>query len=105
MQISGESKDQVVVIGEEVDSISLTRSLRKKVGSARLVSMGEVKEIVKVEEAQKKEDNVQASSNYQSILSHYNMTIYMQPWVYYKVVHAKSPDFCCIVGLSRLIKV
>ena len=99
MQISGESKDQVVVIGEEVDLVSLIRSSRKKVGSARLVSMGEVKEIVKVEEAQKKEDNVQASSNDQSILSpyHYNKTTYPQPCVYYKVVHAKNPDFCCII--------
>ncbi|XP_062086940.1 heavy metal-associated isoprenylated plant protein 16-like isoform X2 [Humulus lupulus] len=42
VQIAGEHRDQVIVIGE-VDSVSLTRSLRKKLGSATLVSVEEVK--------------------------------------------------------------
>ncbi|GMN22039.1 hypothetical protein TIFTF001_045597 [Ficus carica] len=47
VQISGEDKDQVEVVGDKIDSVSLTRSLRKKVGYATLLSVEEVKEITK----------------------------------------------------------
>ncbi|KAF4386753.1 hypothetical protein F8388_006708 [Cannabis sativa] len=40
VQMAGD-KDQVIVIGE-VDSVRLTRSLRKKFGSATLVSVEQV---------------------------------------------------------------
>jgi chromosome segregation ATPase len=49
--IEGEDKSQVVVTGEEVDSACLTRSLRKKVGYATIVS------VKKLEEEEKEEDN------------------------------------------------
>ncbi|KAF8407687.1 hypothetical protein HHK36_006822 [Tetracentron sinense] len=42
--IEGEDKDQVVVIGDGVDSVCLTLLLRKKVGYASLISVAEVKE-------------------------------------------------------------
>ncbi|KAJ6313802.1 hypothetical protein OIU78_017445 [Salix suchowensis] len=32
--LEGADKDQIVVVGEEVDSVKLARSLRKKVGHA-----------------------------------------------------------------------
>ncbi|TKW39980.1 hypothetical protein SEVIR_1G215800v4 [Setaria viridis] len=41
--LAGDSKDQVVVVGEGVDSIKLTEALRKKVGDAQLVQVGENK--------------------------------------------------------------
>ncbi|KAL6314337.1 hypothetical protein AAG906_021046 [Vitis piasezkii] len=44
--IEGAEKDRVVVIGDGVDSASLTHCLRKKLGYATLVSVEEVKEKV-----------------------------------------------------------
>ncbi|PAN06739.1 hypothetical protein PAHAL_1G284900 [Panicum hallii] len=41
--LAGDGKDQVVVVGEGVDSIKLTSALRKKVGGAELVQVGEDK--------------------------------------------------------------
>ncbi|XP_062017361.1 heavy metal-associated isoprenylated plant protein 41-like [Rosa rugosa] len=55
VSIEGE-KDQVEVIGERIDSVTLTMSMRKKVGHADIVSIEEVKvEEVKVEEAVEEE--------------------------------------------------
>ncbi|RLN09355.1 uncharacterized protein C2845_PM11G09440 [Panicum miliaceum] len=42
--LTGDGKDQVVVVGEGVDSIKLTSALRRKVGGAELVQVGEDKE-------------------------------------------------------------
>jgi len=41
--IAGADKDQVVVVGEGVDSIKLTSDLRKKMGDAQLVEVAEDK--------------------------------------------------------------
>ncbi|XP_062217433.1 disease resistance protein Piks-1-like [Phragmites australis] len=41
--IAGDDKDQVVVVGDGVDSIKLTSALRKKVGPAQLVQVGDAK--------------------------------------------------------------
>ncbi|XP_057763824.1 heavy metal-associated isoprenylated plant protein 46-like [Salvia miltiorrhiza] len=41
--LAGASKDQVVVAGESIDAVELTRQLRKGVGYAELVSVGEDK--------------------------------------------------------------
>jgi len=41
--LEGQDRDQVVVIGNEVDVSCLTSSLRKKVGHATIVSVEEVK--------------------------------------------------------------
>ena len=42
--LAGEGKDQVVVVGDGVDSVKLTSALRKKVGHAQLMEVGEAKE-------------------------------------------------------------
>ncbi|KAJ9672538.1 hypothetical protein PVL29_025947 [Vitis rotundifolia] len=52
--IEGAEKDRVVVIGDGVDSASLTHCLRKKLGYATLVSVEEVKE--KVQDEKPKRD-------------------------------------------------
>ncbi|XP_031280310.1 heavy metal-associated isoprenylated plant protein 47-like [Pistacia vera] len=44
VEIQGEHKDQLVVIGDEVDSVKLTRSLRKEFQYANLLSVQEEKE-------------------------------------------------------------
>ncbi|CAM0945490.1 unnamed protein product [Alopecurus aequalis] len=41
--LSGDDKDQVVVVGDGIDSVKLTTALRKKVGHAQLVQVGEAK--------------------------------------------------------------
>ncbi|KAG8071221.1 hypothetical protein GUJ93_ZPchr0006g40860 [Zizania palustris] len=41
--LAGDAKDQVVVVGDGVDSVRLTNLLRKKVGHAQLVEVAEVK--------------------------------------------------------------
>ncbi|KAG6407132.1 hypothetical protein SASPL_130116 [Salvia splendens] len=41
--LAGAEKDQVVVVGESIDAVVLTRQLRKGVGHAELVSVGEDK--------------------------------------------------------------
>ncbi|XP_050138678.1 heavy metal-associated isoprenylated plant protein 47-like [Malus sylvestris] len=51
VSIEGENKDLVEVIGDDVDSVCLTRSLRKKLGcSCTIVKVEEVKPAVKTEE-------------------------------------------------------
>ncbi|GMY30792.1 heavy metal-associated isoprenylated plant protein 47-like [Fagus crenata] len=54
--IEGSDKDQLVVIGEGVDSANLTCSLRKKLCHATLLSVEEVKE-KKAEEKPKPPEN------------------------------------------------
>ena len=41
--IEGESRDQLVVTGDGVDSVCLTNQIRKKFRSANIISVGEVK--------------------------------------------------------------
>ena len=41
--LDGEGKDRVVVIGDGVDAVKLTKCLRKKLGHADIVSLGEHK--------------------------------------------------------------
>ncbi|XP_059444551.1 heavy metal-associated isoprenylated plant protein 47-like [Corylus avellana] len=54
--LEGPERDQVVVIGNEVDVSCLTNSLRKKVGHASIVSVEEVKPKPKPEEKKKEDD-------------------------------------------------
>ncbi|KAM0867602.1 hypothetical protein ACQ4PT_041865 [Festuca glaucescens] len=56
--LAGDGKDQVVVVGDGVDSVKLTSALRKKVGHAQLVQVGEVKK----EEEKKKPAEAAAAS-------------------------------------------
>ncbi|KEH15709.1 heavy metal transport/detoxification superfamily protein, partial [Medicago truncatula] len=41
--LEGDEKDKIVVIGDGVDAVTLTKCLRKKVGQTEIVSLGEVK--------------------------------------------------------------
>ncbi|KAI3978303.1 hypothetical protein MKX01_013101 [Papaver californicum] len=53
--LEGAEKDQVVVIGHNVDSAGLTSTLRKKVGHAKIIKIEEVKpDDKKKEEDEKK---------------------------------------------------
>ncbi|PON52914.1 Heavy metal-associated domain containing protein [Parasponia andersonii] len=94
VQIEGENKDHVVVVGDEVDSVSLTRSLRKKVGYATLLSVEQVKETKTEPEATKvEEDNAAAAS----ISSFHTIQHPEAPIVCCHVVHDQTPDNCSIL--------
>ncbi|XP_047077572.1 disease resistance protein Pikm1-TS-like [Lolium rigidum] len=41
--LAGDAKDQLVVVGDGVDPVKLTSALRRKVGPAQLVQVGDVK--------------------------------------------------------------
>ncbi|TKY72293.1 6-phosphofructokinase 2 [Spatholobus suberectus] len=41
--LEGEAKDNLVVIGDGVDAVKLTNSLRKRVGQTHIISLAEVK--------------------------------------------------------------
>jgi hypothetical protein len=41
--LAGDGKDMVVVVGDGIDSVKLTTALRKKVGHAQLVQVGDAK--------------------------------------------------------------
>ncbi|KAM0831385.1 hypothetical protein ACQ4PT_065583 [Festuca glaucescens] len=68
--LAGDGKDQVVVVGDGVDSVKLTTALRKKVGHAQLVQVGEVKK----EEEKKKPAEAAAAA----------IVEYAYPWHYYQ---------------------
>jgi len=53
--IKGDSKDQIGVTGEQIDSVRLTCLLRKKFCHAKLVSVGEVEKKVEKKEEKKEE--------------------------------------------------
>lgn len=88
MAIEGEEKDQVVVIGEGVDSADLTRLLRKKVGYASIISVEEVKPKDGPEEDDKDDPTpMQWSSSY----IHYPQN------PMYQVVYDPNPTGCSIM--------
>jgi hypothetical protein len=66
--LAGDSKDQVVVVGDGIDSVKLTTALRKKVGHAQLVTVGEVK----------KEEEKKPAATAASVVE------YTYPWNYYQ---------------------
>ncbi|KAJ7015405.1 heavy metal-associated isoprenylated plant protein 47 [Populus alba] len=76
------AKDQIVVVGEEVDSVKLAKSLRKKVGHAVLMSVQEEKDKGKDE---KKEDDKKPT-----------LYCYPQPPPY-AVVCESNPDSCTVL--------
>nr|POE83259.1 heavy metal-associated isoprenylated plant protein 47 [Quercus suber] len=86
--IEGADKSQVVVIGEGVDSASLTRSLRKKLGYATIESVQKLEESSAEKIPEEKEDNptpILWSSSYGQ---------YPQVPLYYAVVSDPYPSNC-----------
>ncbi|KAJ6422970.1 hypothetical protein OIU84_023990 [Salix udensis] len=64
--LDGADKDQIVVVGEEVDSVKLARSLRKKVGHASVMSVQEEKDKEKEKEKEKEKCSCQPIPYYYS---------------------------------------
>uniref|UniRef100_A0A2N9F7R8 HMA domain-containing protein n=1 Tax=Fagus sylvatica TaxID=28930 RepID=A0A2N9F7R8_FAGSY len=106
--VEGSDKDQLVVIGEGVDSANLTCSLRKKLCYATLLSVEEVKEKQKPEEKTKpkpkpkdeKPKNPESTSS-TSCSGCPQLPICPQyppfPTFYEVAVYDPSPSYCCIM--------
>ncbi|KAB5521959.1 hypothetical protein DKX38_026278 [Salix brachista] len=85
--LDGADKDQIVVVGEEVDSVKLARSLGKKVGHASLMSVQEEKE------KEKEKWSCQPIPYY-----------YSQPLTC-EVVGESNPNNCTVISLVPLKEV
>jgi hypothetical protein len=68
VSIAGDAKDQVVVVGDSVDSVKLTSALRKKVGPAHLV---QVADAAGKKEEPKKPAAPATAPEYQQFYCHY----------------------------------
>ncbi|KAK3200168.1 hypothetical protein Dsin_023583 [Dipteronia sinensis] len=87
VEIQGKEKDELVVIGNEVDSVRLARSLRKKLHSAYILSVEEEKE--KKEKDDKKDDKIELIP-YTCYPNH----VYGIPQA---VCYDQDPSFCSIM--------
>ncbi|KAL5565572.1 hypothetical protein UlMin_028736 [Ulmus minor] len=96
VEIGGEDKDRLVVTGDGVDPVCLTSSLRKKVGSATLLSVEELKETKKEEIKAVQVDSVCLTSS-QCVSSNYCPQYYCPQPVYQAVHHYPYPDPSCSI--------
>ncbi|KAK1405696.1 putative Heavy metal transport/detoxification superfamily protein [Heracleum sosnowskyi] len=62
--LSGDSKDQIEVTGEGIDTVELAKLLRKKIGSADLLSVGPAKADDKKDEKKNEASVVWGSQPY-----------------------------------------
>jgi hypothetical protein len=53
MGVTGDGKDRLEVVGDDIDTVCLVKCLRKKVGHAKILQMDEVKDKKTGEEAGK----------------------------------------------------
>lgn len=95
VSVEGEDKNLVVVIGEGIDSVGMTKSLRKKLGDAELVTVAPVEEKKKPEPEKQPDDKDKKPDNKE-----------IAPWFYgpgpvIHVVesfpHTYNPDPCPIM--------
>ncbi|KAL5737237.1 hypothetical protein ACOSP7_029998 [Xanthoceras sorbifolium] len=84
VEIKGEEKDQLVVIGTGVDSVKLVRSLRKKLHYANILSVEEEKE-------EKKDEKEKPNIN---LLPY---TYYPNPMISAVAPYDPDPSFCSIM--------
>ncbi|XP_059442232.1 heavy metal-associated isoprenylated plant protein 47-like [Corylus avellana] len=89
--IQGSENDQLVVSGEGVDSANLTRSLRKKLCYATILSVEEVKK-----KADTSKETTGASA---SVVSFSQFPAYYQPFpnYYHQVIDDPYPNNCAIM--------
>ncbi|KAJ0986947.1 hypothetical protein J5N97_005303 [Dioscorea zingiberensis] len=94
--LEGKDRDQLVVIGDGVDSINLTNILRKKVGHADLVTVNEVKKNVekKEKEGEKKASVQPTVANPVTLYTGYPPTTLI---VYEKPNDLNYTDSCSIL--------
>lgn len=101
VSIEGESKDQVAVTGDGIDSVCLTSRLRKKFCYATILSIADVK-------ASKNKDDDAGGTKEKETTSTENLSVPFSPYSYancpcpcpsYQVVYCEppNPSSCSIV--------
>ncbi|XP_018810724.1 heavy metal-associated isoprenylated plant protein 47-like [Juglans regia] len=88
--LDGQKTDQVVVVGDGVDAACLTKSLRKKVGYASLLTVEKVKETPEKKKEEAKKDPPPCARWTVPPCYH------PQP-EYYKVVYDPNPSSCALM--------
>ncbi|KAL5972366.1 hypothetical protein ACLOJK_041620 [Asimina triloba] len=88
--LDGEDKDQLVVIGEEVDSVNLTRKLRKKVGHTDIVAVEEKKD-------EKKDDKKDAKKDEKPEVQVITAGCHPYPYLLPVYDYDSSPTICSIL--------
>ncbi|KAK4279107.1 hypothetical protein QN277_016862 [Acacia crassicarpa] len=88
--MGGDGRDQLVVMGEGVDSVKLTNVLRKKLGHATIVSVRDVKK----NKCKEGEDNDNESS---PEYCRYYYSPYPPTPHYQQVVYDPQPDNSCSI--------
>ncbi|CAK7324807.1 unnamed protein product [Dovyalis caffra] len=99
MALGGAAKDQIVVIGEEVDSVKLGKSLRKKVGNANIMSVEEEKDKGKDEKDKGKDKgkDEKEKEKYPWQLTPYPVPYYYSQPLMCEVVCDSNPSNCSIL--------
>ncbi|XP_077237517.1 heavy metal-associated isoprenylated plant protein 47-like isoform X2 [Tasmannia lanceolata] len=87
--IEGKEKELVVVMGEGVDPVSLTRLMRKKVGRTEVISVDEVKP-----KDEKKEQKIEYTYQPPPLISNYPQ---YPPFVLYETANYQEPGSCSIM--------
>ncbi|TVU29514.1 hypothetical protein EJB05_21084, partial [Eragrostis curvula] len=99
--IAGDAKDQLVVVGDGVDSINLTSSLRKKVGPAQLVQVADAGKKKEEEEKPVAADAVTVYPSYYNYYPQPATVVYEYPptgYAYgYGYGYQSRPDNTCSI--------
>ncbi|KAJ7963503.1 Heavy metal-associated domain containing protein [Quillaja saponaria] len=90
VSIEGKDNDEVVVVGNEVDSVCLAKMLRKKFRHATIVSVQEVK-------ADGAKEDPQKETIIDPLPCYYNYSPAPNPVCYGKVVYDPNPPGCSIM--------
>ncbi|KAK1608957.1 hypothetical protein QYE76_032630 [Lolium multiflorum] len=93
VSLAGDGKDQVVVVGDCIDSVKLTTTLRKKVGHAQLLTVGEAK---KPEENKKPAEAAASVVEYTYPYHYYQYRSHTVPVYGYQQYHSR-PNTCSIM--------
>ncbi|KAK1391439.1 heavy metal-associated isoprenylated plant protein 47-like [Heracleum sosnowskyi] len=88
--LTGDDRDQIVVIGEGIDTVELAKLLRKKVGCADLLSVGPAKE-------EKKEEAPAVPLVWGSQPYYYNYNPYPAVYSYDCIDQCNSTASCSIM--------
>ncbi|KAM4071132.1 hypothetical protein ACB094_11G038800 [Castanea mollissima] len=99
VSLQGEDNSQIVVVGDNIDSVNLTSLLRKKVGSAELMSVSPIS----TEGEKQKQETKPSESGIQSMVwptYQAGVPYYYQPSVPYHYVYDAmdyNQNFCSIM--------
>ncbi|KAI9187307.1 hypothetical protein LWI28_026627 [Acer negundo] len=89
VEIQGKEKNELVVIGnDEVDSVKLARSLRKKLHYAKILSVQEEKKEEKKDEKKDEKNEIPIPYTYTCYPNHMNPSV---------VYDDSNPSFCSIM--------